>query len=166
MMPGETRAFNFRTQRWQRGFRNSGYDTRLVRNGTFLNNFEFAPTIGMNRSDLLGDRSKRRKHGLPAELRVPKLEDLSATERNYIGDWTRADITVSTSADQTPIAPGKKVSDVIQAGRRIARFVSDAPILNFFSVQSAVTWSAGDATTASISPSTIIRDTARMWTGC
>jgi aminopeptidase N len=29
------------------------------------------------------------------------------------------------------------VSDVTQGGRRIARFVSDAPILNFFSIQSA-----------------------------
>ncbi|HEX8443297.1 MAG TPA: M1 family aminopeptidase [Allosphingosinicella sp.] len=137
MMPGETRAFSFRTQRWQRGFRNSGYDTRLVRNGTFLNNSEFAPMIGMDRGFLLSDRSKRRKFGLPAELRVPKLEDLTATNKNYIGDWTRAEITVSTSADQTPIAPGKKVSDVVQGNRRTVRFVSDAPILNFFSVQSA-----------------------------
>jgi aminopeptidase N len=91
----------------------------------------------MDRGFLLSDRSKRRKYGLPAELRVPKLEDLSATNKNYIGDWTRAEITVSTSADQTPIAPGKKVSDVVQGNRRTARFVSDAPILNFFSVQSA-----------------------------
>jgi aminopeptidase N len=137
MTPGETRAFSFRTQRWQQGFRNSGYDTRLVRNGTFLANAEFAPVIGMDRGFLLSDRSKRRKYGLPAELRVPKLEDMSATGKNYIGDWTRAEIIVSTSADQTPIAPGKKVSDVVQGGRRVARFVSDAPILNFFSIQSA-----------------------------
>jgi hypothetical protein len=137
MMPGETRAFTFRTQRWQQGFRNSGFDTRLVRNGTFLNNSEFAPMIGMDRGFLLSDRSKRRKFGLPAELRMAKLEDLSATNKNYIGDWTRADIIVSTSADQIPIAPGKKVSESVQGGRRTARFVSDAPILNFFSVQSA-----------------------------
>ncbi|HEX8401846.1 MAG TPA: M1 family aminopeptidase [Allosphingosinicella sp.] len=137
MLPGEARAFRFRTQRWQRGFRNSGYDLRLVRNGTFLNNSEFAPVIGMDRSFLLSDRSKRRKFGLPAELRTPKLEDLSATGKNYIGDWTTAQITVSTSADQTPIAPGKKVSDVTRDGRRTARFVSDAPILNFVSIQSA-----------------------------
>jgi hypothetical protein len=137
MAPGETRQFNFRTQRWRRGFRNRGHDTRLVRNGTFLNNFEFAPAIGMSRQGVLQDRSKRRKYGLPAELRTPKLEDLSATNKNYIGEWTTADITVSTAADQTPIAPGKKVSDVVQGGRRTARFVSEAPILNFFSIQSA-----------------------------
>jgi hypothetical protein len=137
MMPGERRAFTFRTQRWQQGFRNSGHDTRLVRNGTFLANYELAPVIGMDRRGLLQDRSKRRKYGLPAELRTAKLEDLSATNRNYIGDWTTAEIIVSTSADQTPIAPGKKVSDVTKGDRRIAAFVSDAPILNFFSIQSA-----------------------------
>jgi aminopeptidase N len=36
-----------------------------------------------------------------------------------------------------PIAPGSKVSDEVVDGRRIARFQSTAPILGFFSVQSA-----------------------------
>ena len=138
MRPGETRTLSFETRRWQRGFRNSTGDTRLVGNGTFLNNMEIAPTIGMDRMMLLQERSKRRKYGLPAEQRPPKLEDLSATKRSYFGGgWSTADITVSTEADQTPIAPGKKVSDVVSSGRRTARFVSDAPILTFFSIQSA-----------------------------
>jgi aminopeptidase N len=138
MAPREARELRFTTRRWQRGFRNAGDDTRLVGNGTFLNNFELSPIIGMNRSQLLKERSKRRKYGLDAELRPAKLEDLSATRRSYFGaGWTTADITVSTVADQTPIAPGKKVSDTISGGRRTARFVSDAPILTFFSVQSA-----------------------------
>ncbi|HEX8513545.1 MAG TPA: M1 family aminopeptidase, partial [Allosphingosinicella sp.] len=138
MRPGETRTLSFQTRRWQRGFRNSGGDTRLVRNGTFLNNMEIAPYIGMNRMGLLQERSKRRKYGLPAEQRPPRLEDLSATRHSYFGDgWSIADITVSTEADQTPIAPGKKVSDIVSGGRRTARFVSDAPILTFFSIQSA-----------------------------
>jgi aminopeptidase N/ABC-type transport system involved in multi-copper enzyme maturation permease subunit len=138
MKPGETRTLSFQTRRWQKGFRNSGGDTRLVRNGTFLNNMEIAPAIGMNRMGLLQERSKRRKYGLPAEQRPPRLEDLSATRRSYFGDgWSTADITVSTEADQTPIAPGRKVSDTVGGGRRTARFVSDAPILTFFSIQSA-----------------------------
>ncbi|HYJ82856.1 MAG TPA: aminopeptidase, partial [Allosphingosinicella sp.] len=138
MQPGETRTLSFKARRWQRGFRNSGNDTRLVRNGTFLNNMEIAPAIGMNRMGLLQERSKRRKYGLPADQRPPKLEDLAATRRSYFGGgWSTADITVSTEADQTPIAPGKKVSDTVAGGRRTARFVSDAPILTFFSIQSA-----------------------------
>jgi aminopeptidase N len=138
MQPGETRVVGFRARREQIGFRNSGADTRLVPNGTFLTNFELAPAIGMSRASLLQDRTTRRKYNLPPELRPARLEDLSATRRSYFGGgWSTADITISTVADQTPIAPGRKVSDVVSNGRRTARFISDAPILTFFSIQSA-----------------------------
>ncbi|MFK8014037.1 MAG: M1 family aminopeptidase [Gammaproteobacteria bacterium] len=139
MAPGETRQIAFESLREQRGFRAEGNDTRLVLNGTFLNNQEFAPQLGMNRSSLLTDRVTRRKYDLPAELRLPPLEDESATEQNYVGnmDWVTSDITISTSADQTPIAPGSRVSDEVIGDRRVARFVSETPILAFFSVQSA-----------------------------
>ncbi|MET4683602.1 ABC transporter permease/M1 family aminopeptidase [Brevundimonas faecalis] len=138
MQPGEKRTIAFETVLEQRGFKNSGDTTRVVDNGTFVNNGEFGLTIGMGRDGLLSDRAKRRKHGLPAELRMAKLEDVSALNHNYIGSgWVNADITVTTVADQTPIAPGYKVSDVTKNGRRTARFVTEAPVLNFFSVQSA-----------------------------
>jgi ABC-2 type transport system permease protein len=92
----------------------------------------------MSRTGLLQERTKRRRYGLPSELRPPRLEDLTATRRSYFGGgWSTADITISTSADQVPIAPGRKVSDVTSNGRRTARFVSEAPILTFFSIQSA-----------------------------
>ncbi|WP_374515279.1 M1 family aminopeptidase [Brevundimonas sp.] len=138
MQPGERRTVTFETVLEQRGFRASGNTTRLVDNGTFVNNMEFAPMIGMSRQGLLDDRSKRRKLGLPAELRPAKLEDESARRRNYIGaDWTTADITVTTEADQTVVAPGRMVSDVVRGDRRTSRFVTESPVLNFFSVQSA-----------------------------
>jgi len=138
LLPGETREMRFRTRRWHRGFGNGGGNTRLVANGTFLQNAEFAPQIGMSRQGLLDDRRTRRRQGLAGELRMARLEDAAATQRNYIGaDWTLADISVTTDAGQTPIAPGRKVLDRTTGGRRTARFVSDAPILNFFSIQSA-----------------------------
>jgi aminopeptidase N len=138
MQPGEQRRMMFETELGQRGFKNSGNTTRIVDNGTFINNFEFAPMIGMTRDGALQDRAKRRKYGLPPELRPAKLEDESARAFNELrSDWVRSDITVSTVADQTPLAPGYKVSDAVSNGRRTARFVSDAPIHHFFSVQSA-----------------------------
>ena len=139
MQPGERRTVTFDTLLAQRGFKVSGNTTRIVDNGTFVTNAEFAPIIGMDRSaGLLQDRAKRRKHGLPAELRPAKLEDLSATRRNYIGaDWINADITVTTDADQTPLAPGYQQSDVTKDGRRTVRFVTESPVLYFLSVQSA-----------------------------
>jgi ABC-2 type transport system permease protein len=140
MLPGERRTITFTTERSQKGFRNSGNETRVVDNGTFVNNAEFAPMLGFERSGLLQDRAKRRKYNLPVEQRMPKLGDAPSRQFNYLrhdADFVHADITVSTVADQTPIAPGYKVSDVTRDGRRTARFVTESPVLPFFSVQSA-----------------------------
>ena len=139
LAPGATASLSFVTHRQTVALRANGDDTSLIANGTFLNNAQFTPQIGMDRDGLLTDRAKRRRYGLPPELRKAKLEDVAAQRRNYIGnaDWVNSDITVTTDAGQTPIAPGRLVSDTTANGRRTAHFVSPAPILAFFSVQSA-----------------------------
>ena len=138
LQPGQATTLAFHSQLWRRGFRASQPATDIIENGTFANNFDFAPIIGMNRNSLLSDRTKRRRQGLTPELRPAKLEDMSATRSNYVdSDWVMSDITLTTDAGQTPIAPGSRVSDVTKGGRRTAHFVSTAPILYFFSVQSA-----------------------------
>jgi len=138
LAPGATAVLTWKSQIWHRGFPAGTPNTDIIENGTFVNNFAFAPQIGMDRNGLLQDRSKRRREGLPPELRPAKLEDMGATVHNYIhSDWVMSDITLSTDADQTPIAPGNLVSDVTKGNRRTAHFLSPAPILNFFSIQSA-----------------------------
>lgn len=140
LQPGETRSLQFSTTVQQRGFSNSAPLTRVVENGTFLENTEITPGIGMWRQGLLTDRAKRRKHGLPADLRPPKLEDESARVRSMFrpdSGWVQADITVTTDADQVPVAPGYLVSDTTTGGRRTAHFRPDAPLNHFFSIQSA-----------------------------
>lgn len=137
MQPGDERVMTFETQRWHRGFRNGFPNTRLVENGTFLNNHELTPVIGMSREGTLEDATARRYLGLPERKGRAKLEDLSATAKSTSpGGWTKAEITLSTSANQTPIAPGRRVSDVVRGDRRIARFVSEAPMREKFSIQS------------------------------
>ena len=140
MKPSERRGMSFITERAQKGFRNRGDDRRVVDNGTFIDNTEFAPLLGMSRDGLLQDRAKRRKYGLPPELRMPKLGDVASLQVNGLrhdADFVKTDITVTTDADQTPIAPGYQVSDQVQGGRRTARFVAEAPILPYLSIQSA-----------------------------
>lgn len=141
MQPGEIRAVAFITTLQQQGFKNGGNMLRIMDNGTFVNSGDLTPHIGMDRSFLLQDRAKRRKYKLrPADLRMPKLGTPGADAFNYIGhdsDWVTADVTVTTDADQTPIAPGYEVSQSVANGRRTVRFVTDSPILNFFSAQSA-----------------------------
>jgi ABC-2 type transport system permease protein len=139
MQPGEERLLKFEAHRQDRGFRNEIPSTEIVANGTFLSNYKVMPIIGMDNSGLHQDPELRRKYGLPGLILPPKLEDVSATYRHSFGTgWIRRSvITVSTDAEQTPIAPGKRVSDSTNGGRRTARFVTTAPIRPRFSVQSA-----------------------------
>jgi len=136
----EKRSVSFATTLEERGFPNSRPLTRIVDNGTFINNIEITPVLGMGRDDLLTDRNKRRKYGLDPNLRMAKLEDEAANAHHYLrhdSDFVNAEITLSTDADQVMVAPGRKVDEVQKDGRKTARFVADAPIHHFFSLQSA-----------------------------
>jgi aminopeptidase N len=139
MQPGEVREISFATTLQERGFPNGAPLTRIVANGSFLDDTEISPGLGLERSRLLKDRAKRRKYGLPPDLRPPTLEDESGRARNEFradSDWVDADITVGTDADQTPIAPGAVVSDRIENGRRTVHFKPETKIVHFFSIQS------------------------------
>jgi hypothetical protein len=139
MRPGEERSLAFQTRRQQIGFRASGAETGLAQNATDLNTLELTPRIGMSDVGLIEDPALRREHGLPERPPFPRLNDLAATRIQPNGDlsWTTADIIVSTLADQIAVAPGRRVSEQVADGRRVARFVSDAPISNFFTIHSA-----------------------------
>ena len=138
--PGARREIRFETVREQRGFRNSNNESRVVANGTFLDNLQIAPSLGYNRRTALNGRAKRRKYGLPDDPGPAQLEDEGARAFEYLGrdaNWVNADLTVSTVADQTVLAPGYLVDTKVADGRRVAHFRTEAPIHNFFSIQSA-----------------------------
>lgn len=140
LAPGARTEVNFETVREQIGFRNTNNETRVVANGTFIDNWQVTPLLGPSRFVVLADRTLRRKFGLPDELRPPKLEDASGRANHYFrhdSDWINADVTVSSEADQTIVAPGHQVDTRVEGGRRISHFVSESPIHNFFSIQSA-----------------------------
>jgi len=138
MLPGEERDLHFRSRRVVRGFRNAWPETQLIENGSFLNETQLGPVVGTSRAGMLDDPDLRAKHGLPELAGPPLLGDSAARNRpsNQRG-WATADVTVSTSADQTPLAAGNKVSDVSSGGRRTARFVSRVPTRARFVVLSA-----------------------------
>ncbi|MGZ8406640.1 MAG: M1 family aminopeptidase, partial [Caulobacteraceae bacterium] len=140
MKPGERRAIAFHTVLEQRGFRNSGPLVQVVDNGTFINDRAISPSLGVDRNDFLRDRGQRRRQKLTPELRPAKLGTPGAERFSQVGrdsDFVQARITVTTDADQTPMAPGYKVSETVNGGRRTATFKTEAPILRFFSIQSA-----------------------------
>jgi ABC-2 type transport system permease protein len=140
MQPGEIRTMDFVTTRAERGFRNSGDLVDILDNGAFVHDQTMTPIIGMDRSNGLQDRTKRKKYGLPPELRMAKLGQPGADAVSYLrhdSDWITSDVTVSTDADQIPVGPGQKVSDITANGRRTARFVNTGPVNNYFSALSA-----------------------------
>ena len=139
MQPGEVRRLGFHTRRHQRGFRAAATEASIARNGSNFDTLKLTPRIGMNDIGLIEDPASRRRLGLPVRAPLPRLEDTAATRVTPNGDggWTTADITVSTDADQRAVAPGRKVLDRLEGGRRVARFVSTTPIKNLFTITSA-----------------------------
>jgi len=153
LRPGERREIAFETLYGRPGFANDGGPRRVVSNGTFLDNFEISPTLGVSRSFWLQDRAIRRRNGLEPERRPASLEDPAAAASHYLrpdSDWVEAEITVRTDADQVSVAPGYLVSETTSEGRTIRTFRTEAPIQHFFSIQSArYAVRTGEALTAS-----------------
>jgi aminopeptidase N len=123
-----------------RGFPNSRFNTRLVRNGTFFNSYDYFPHLGYVSNFQLIDPSKRKKHGLPPVERLPKIDDESARSNNALSaeaDWLDFETIVSTSPDQIAIAPGYLQREWTENGRRYFHYKMDSPILSFWSYLSA-----------------------------
>jgi aminopeptidase N len=140
MQPNERRQIRFTTRYEASGFTNAGSAISVNNNGTFMNDRMLAPVLGFDRSGLLQDRARRRRYGLEPDLRMARLEDDAARQFQYLrhdADWVNADITVTTDAGQIPIAPGYEVSSETANGRVTTRFRTEAPIMHFFSIQSA-----------------------------
>ena len=140
MFPGEERAGKLSVVRAHHGFKDRGEDTTLVKNGTFINNFELVPSFGFNESYRISDQHERRKRDLEPMQRAYKLEDSSRYTESFFGrgvEFIDFSATVSTSEDQFAIVPGYLQKEWQQDGRNYYRYEMDAPMVNFFSVMSA-----------------------------
>lgn len=121
------------------GFVNRRSTTRVVGNGTFVDNTEIMPLPGYNPGNELGDNNKRRKYGLDPVRRLPRYDEAPEDGRSQFGVGTRSAFraTVSTSADQVAIAPGYLEREWREGDRRYFRYAMDAPIWPFVSFLSA-----------------------------
>lgn len=122
------------------GFKDAGEDVSLVKNGTFINNFELFPIFGVDTSVYLVDRHERRKRDLAPPQRAHALEDSSRYSESFFGpnigliDFA---VTISTSDDQIAIAPGYLTKYWSEEGRNYFRYEMDSPMINFFNIMSA-----------------------------
>ncbi|HEY6350184.1 MAG TPA: M1 family aminopeptidase [Candidatus Angelobacter sp.] len=122
-----------------RGFANNNEQIDLVRNGTFVNDL-FTPVVGYQPSIDLEDQGVRHKYGLPPMKQIPKLEDVAARQELYdlpYADWINSETTLSTSLDQTAIAPGYLQNEWVQNGRRYFHYKMDSPMMPGVSINSA-----------------------------
>ena len=140
MAPDEERAGQLKVTRSHQGFKDRGEDNTLVKNGTFINNFELFPSFGFNESYRIRDQHERRKRDLEPLKRAYKLEDTSRYTESFFGkgvEFIDFSATISTSEDQFAIVPGYLQKEWQQDGRNHYRYEMDAPMINFFSVMSA-----------------------------
>lgn len=108
-------------------------------NGTFINNSMF-PSIGYSDQSELTDDEVRKKYGLKPRDRMPKPTDSIARQNTYISndaDWVTFETTVSTSNDQTAIAPGYLIKKWTKDGRNYFHYKMDRKMLNFYAFNSA-----------------------------
>jgi len=154
LAPGDTTTLAFDTWVRNRGFTDNGSRTSVVYNGTFLDS-QVLPHLGYDENAELSDRSRRAEYGLDEEPRMRSRSDTTARMRPYVSrdaTWLDYTATVSTSSDQTPLAPGTRDSTWTDEGRRHVRFRTTAPTLGFFSFLSARydtlrdTWTPPDST--------------------
>jgi ABC-2 type transport system permease protein len=134
--PKQKSRLDFEFVRENKGFKDQDTDTRVVENGSFVNNAEIFPHFGYKKSFELSDRHERRKRNLPPPERVAKLEDLSKYGETFTGkeaDYINFETIVSTSADQFAISPGYLEKEWEKNGRNYYHYKMDAPILNFVS---------------------------------
>jgi len=116
------------------GFVNHGANPEIVANGSFIDNLNYFPRIGYLSDQELTVPMDRRKQGLDPEWSMPSLDDPENLMTSLISDADHItfEAVVSTSADQTAIAPGKLQTQWEQDGRRYFSYRLDEPIMNFY----------------------------------
>ena len=140
LAPGAQLPLDFTVAVTHEGFTNSGAPDQVNLNGTFFNNMSFFPHFGYQPEMELKDRNERRKRGLGEPQRMAKLEDKSAYGNTVFGseaDWISFDTTVSTSLDQTALAPGYLQKSWEKDGRLYFHYKMDQPMMPFFAYLSA-----------------------------
>lgn len=143
MNPGDTINIEINTQYLSKGFENGMGNTRIINNGTFLNNSRILPSLGYQPLNELSDKNTRKKYGLKLKDGMPKLESPCSKNcmkndlTNGTADFINIEAIVSTSGDQIAIAPGSLLKKWKEKGRNYYHYKVDHPSQNFYSFMSA-----------------------------
>jgi ABC-type transport system involved in multi-copper enzyme maturation permease subunit len=139
LAPGDSLHLRFDLAHETHGFTNEPSWQPVVNNGTFFNS-QWLPHVGYQGEGELTDERDREKHGLPPRPRAASIGDARARTRNFVSsgaDWIAFDVTLSTDAGQTAVAPGYLQRSWTRGGRRYFHYRLDAPIRDFYAILSA-----------------------------
>jgi ABC-2 type transport system permease protein len=136
LAPGETVTLTCNVGHESRGFRDGNELPELAYNGTFFDS-DYVPFIGYNTNIELDDPRRRREQHLPLLEEMAHRGDSEHSVNNVFfrgeSDWVTYHTTVSTSQDQTAVAPGYLQRQWQAGGRNFYEYsLGSTHILNFF----------------------------------
>lgn len=108
-------------------------------NGTFLNNQQLLPTLGVP-ANRLTNAAARRRNDLPELPELPARDDMKTRDIGFFStsaDYVNFAATVCTDKGQTPFAPGKTINIYEKDGRPCRDYKPREPIANFAAFVSA-----------------------------
>ncbi len=129
LAPGDSAVLEVNSSVIHKGFSNGNYAKDLLRNGTFFSGG--LPDLGYDDDDEVESPSVRKKNHLPLkekeEIAQNDPEGINTLKAGKGSDLISMDITVSTSGDQTAIAPGELQKQWQQNGRNYFHYVQTQP---------------------------------------
>lgn len=137
MGPGETRSLSYETVIQEKGFSYSQSGAslgrtgeNLVRNGTYLGNFQISPYIGFSPNRMISDNNIRQNYNLEPVERREKLENVRQgriANLRQDRDFISFEATISTTEKQTAVSIGMLEREWVEAGRHYFTYKANAP---------------------------------------
>ncbi len=129
LAPGDSAILEINSSIVHKGFENGLYAANLLHNGTFFTGG--LPGLGYDDDDEINSPYVRKKNNLPPkeekDIASDDPEGVSTLKAGKASDLLSFDLTVSTSADQTVVAPGELTGQWQENGRKYFHFVQDQP---------------------------------------
>lgn len=139
LLPHDSIKLFFKLNYLTKGFKESGSNTGIVHNGTFLNNASF-PSLGYNQRMELATDNSRKDNDLAPRERMMKRNNPIGLATNFIRNDAHAirfDIVIGTTADQIAIAPGYLQKQWEENGRKYFHYKMNQRMIPFFNMVSA-----------------------------
>lgn len=139
LAPGDSMTMNFAFDYATTGFKESGSNTNIVYNGTFLNNTSF-PSLGYDQNFELSTDDDRKDNDLAPKERMMKRDNPFGLKQNFISDDSHGvnfEITIGTELDQIAMAPGYLQRSWEENNRKYYHYKMDQPMMPFFNIVSA-----------------------------